>query len=45
MVGKIELFCDIHPQMNATLLSLDTPFFTRPDSAGGFAIKELPAGR
>ena len=45
MVGKIELFCDIHPQMNATLLSLDTPFFTRPDSAGGFAIEELPAGR
>ena len=43
-VGRIELFCDIHPQMNATLLSLDTPFFTRPDSAGGFAIKELPAG-
>ena len=44
-VGKIELFCDIHPQMNATLLSLDTPYFTRLDSVGGYAITQLPAGR
>ena len=43
--GAIELFCDIHPQMNGTILSLDTPFFTQPDSTGKFKLGNLPAGR
>jgi plastocyanin len=43
-VGEIELFCDIHPQMNATILSLDTPYFTQPDARGHYAVADLPAG-
>ena len=31
--GPIELSCDIHPQMTATILSLDTPYYSTPDSA------------
>lgn len=43
-LGPIELFCDIHPQMNATILSLDTPFFTMADSIGVYALGGLPEG-
>ena len=43
-VGEIELFCDIHPQMNATILSLDTPYFTQPDDQGNYAVDNLPPG-
>ena len=42
--GEIELFCDIHPQMNATILSLDTPYFVRPNSTGAYALAGLPPG-
>ena len=43
-LGPIELFCDIHPQMSATILSLDTPYFTRPDSSGAYVLDGLPTG-
>jgi plastocyanin len=43
-VGAIELFCDIHPQMTATILSLDTPYYTTPDSTGTYVIEGLPSG-
>ncbi len=43
--GEVELFCDIHPQMRATVLVLDTPWFTQPDSTGNFRLDELPVGR
>jgi plastocyanin len=43
--GAVEIFCDIHPQMNATVVVLDTPWFTQPDSTGGFRLDGLPPGR
>lgn len=43
--GLVEVFCDIHPQMSATILVLDTPWFTRPDSTGVFDLKQLPYGQ
>ena len=42
--GRIEVFCDIHSSMVATILSLDTPYFTQPDSSGKYAIAGLPPG-
>lgn len=42
--GKVELFCDIHPQMNAVVLVLDTPYFTRPELDGTYLLEGLPAG-
>jgi plastocyanin len=42
--GEIEIFCDIHAQMNATILSLDTPFFSRVNPNGMFRIENLPEG-
>mgnify|MGYP001286527970 CR=1 FL=1 len=41
----VEVFCDIHPQMKATLLVLDTPWFAQPDSTGSFRLDGLPVGR
>jgi len=43
--GEVKVFCDIHPQMNAVILVLDTPWFTQPDSTGAFVLTGLPAGR
>ncbi len=42
--GLVEVFCDIHPQMSATILVLDTPWFTQPDSTGVFQLQGLPYG-
>jgi len=44
-VGKIQLFCDINSQMNAQILSLNTPYFIRVDEDGTFILEGLPAGR
>lgn len=44
-VGVVELHCDIHPQMNAFIVSLDTPYFTRVGEDGTYRLDSLPAGR
>lgn len=44
-LGEIQLFCDIHPGMNAVILSLDTPYFTRVNEDGSFTLEGLPSGR
>jgi hypothetical protein len=44
-LGEVKLFCDIHTQMNAVILSLDTPYFTKPDANGIYSLKDLPEGR
>lgn len=43
-VGVVQLFCDIHPQMSAVVLSLDTPYFSQVDREGKYAIGDLPSG-
>ncbi len=43
-LGPIDLFCDIHTQMNAIILSLDTPYFTRLEEDGTFTLKNLQPG-
>lgn len=43
--GLVRLFCDIHSDMEASVLVLSTPFFARPDSEGRFQISDVPAGR
>jgi len=43
--GKINLFCDIHSQMNATIVSLETPYFSQPSKSGVYLLKGLPAGK
>lgn len=43
--GVINISCDIHSHMNAVILSLDTPYFTRVNPDGTYTIAGLPAGR
>lgn len=43
-IGPITLFCDIHSQMKATILSLDTTFYTRVNDDGSFQLDDLPEG-
>ena len=43
-LGPISLYCDIHSQMSAIILSLDTPYFTRVQEDGTFDLGDVPAG-
>lgn len=43
--GLIKVFCDIHPQMNAYILCLDTPYFANVDEKNNYQIDNLPNGR
>jgi plastocyanin len=43
-LGETKLFCDIHAQMNATIICLNTPFFTRAQPDGRYTLKGLPPG-
>jgi plastocyanin len=42
--GIINVFCDIHSYMFATIIVLDNPFFALPDDDGGYAIGAVPPG-
>jgi plastocyanin len=43
--GVSYIFCNIHPQMNAVVLTLETPHYAVSDQDGHFAIPGVPAGR
>ncbi len=43
-VGETKLFCDIHTQMNAVIMSYDTPYFVRLQANGMYELKNLPDG-
>ncbi len=42
--GLVKVFCDIHPQMSAFILCLDTPYFSDVDSEGNYEIVNIPDG-
>ncbi len=42
--GEIKIFCDIHSQMSAVILSLETPYFTNLEADGNFKLN-LPEGK
>lgn len=42
--GAVELDCEIHHHMRATILVLETPFFTLADADGSFRLQNIPAG-
>lgn len=43
--GITYLHCQIHPQMSAIVVTLNTPYFAASDSAGRVAILNVPDGR
>lgn len=44
-VGISFLFCNIHPEMSAVVVALDTPYFAVSDRAGYISIPDVPDGR
>ncbi|WP_373552523.1 hypothetical protein [Haliscomenobacter sp.] len=42
--GVVDLKCDIHCGMNASILSLDTPYFTKANTSGNYEVDGLPDG-
>jgi plastocyanin len=42
--GLARLFCNIHPNMAAYIMAVDTPYFAVSNDRGGFRILEVPAG-
>jgi plastocyanin len=42
--GVVPVFCHIHSDMSAVVLVLDDPFFAVPDTAGRYAIEDVPPG-
>jgi len=44
-VGVVALLCNVHAQMSAFIVVVDTPHFSVTDSEGRFAIAGVPAGK
>jgi plastocyanin len=43
--GICYIFCNIHPQMSAVVVVVDTPYFAVSAVGGNFAIPDVPPGR
>lgn len=43
--GVYTQLCRVHPEMEAFVVVLETPYFATTDSAGRFAIKDVPSGK
>jgi plastocyanin len=43
--GICYIFCNIHPQMSAVVVVVDTPYFGVSDERGQVSIPNVPAGR
>jgi hypothetical protein len=43
--GICYIFCNIHPQMSAVVVVVDTPYFAVTDARGEIAIPHVPPGR
>jgi hypothetical protein len=42
--GVSFIYCNIHPQMSAVIVTVSTPYFTVSTADGGYSIKEVPRG-
>jgi plastocyanin len=44
-LGVSYLFCNIHPEMSAVVVAVDTPYYGHSDRKGNLAIRNVPDGR
>jgi plastocyanin len=42
--GLSRIFCNIHPNMGAYVMTVDSPYFARADASGAFTITAVPDG-
>jgi plastocyanin len=43
--GIYYIFCNIHPDMSAVVVVVDTPYFATTNRAGEFTVPDVPPGR
>lgn len=43
-VGRVDVFCAIHPKMHCIILVLPNPHFAAADNKGRFVINDVPEG-
>jgi plastocyanin len=43
--GVSFLYCNIHPQMSAIIVTVETPYFSSSARDGNFTINDVPVGR
>ncbi|MDP9161557.1 MAG: hypothetical protein M3O09_15165 [Acidobacteriota bacterium] len=43
--GVSYIFCNIHAEMNAVVIALDTPYFGVSNNRGEIVVPQVPAGR
>jgi plastocyanin len=44
-LGVSYLFCNIHPEMSAVVVAVDTPYYGVSDKGGNVSIENVPDGR
>ena len=42
--GVVRVFCNIHPNMSAVIVALDTPYYATTQKDGTFRIDDVPPG-
>jgi plastocyanin len=42
--GVVKILCNVHPEMLAYVVVLDTPYYSRTDKNGFFRISSVPSG-
>ena len=42
--GVVRVYCNVHPQMAATIVVANSPFFTTADKTGNFSLAAVPNG-
>jgi hypothetical protein len=43
-VGVSYIFCNIHPEMSAVVIALDTPLYTIADAKDSLLLRDIPPG-
>ena len=43
--GIVEVYCHLHPNMEATVVVTPNRWYARPDRNGQYRIPDVPAGR
>ena len=43
--GVCYVFCNIHPEMSAVVVVVDSPYFTTSNATGAFTMADVPPGR
>ena len=43
--GVSYIFCNIHPEMSAVVIAVETPYYATSDARGEITLRDVPAGR